>query len=165
MKKLLFLSVAAGLFLGLSTADAGDHKLRAGGGLIFEDSTFGGGAAFDIAIGDRPIALTPFFEYYKESGVSSISAGADVLYKVPVADGKAEVYIGAGGGFYRASNGTSESSFLIDARAGLDYGITEVIGIYVEGKYLYSSKETAGVKVLDLNNPAAFVGISFKVGQ
>jgi hypothetical protein len=87
--------------------------------------------------------------------------GGDILYKAPIAEGKANVYIGAGGGMLRASNGTSESMFLVDARGGVDYGITDKVGLFVEGKYLYAKKSGAEY----LNDVGAFAGISFKLGS
>jgi hypothetical protein len=165
MRKFVFLAVVLVVIVGAVDANAGDNEIRLGGGLIFSDSVYGAGAAFDIGLGDRPLALTPFFEYYKDSGISTITAGADILYKASVGDGNAGVYVGAGGGFLRSSNGTSNSTFMIDARAGLDYGITDKIGIYVEGKYLYASKDESNVKVIDFSDVGAFAGLSFSIGE
>jgi hypothetical protein len=170
MKKFVLLAVVLVAIAGAVDADAADNQLRAGGGLVFDGTVWGGGAAFDIGIGDRPLAITPFLEYYSKSGLTLMNFGADITYVTGVADGKADVYLGVGAGMVRSSvdNSTldSGSALLVDVRGGLNYGITESVGIYGEVKYMWADKDGTATKVgVDLSDVGALVGISFTLGQ
>lgn len=169
MKKLVFLAVVLVAVAGVATADAADVSFRAGGGYLFDAESLGGGIAADIGISEYPIAIAPFFEYYSNDPSTLMTFGADILYKAPIADDKANIYVGAGAGAAVAdvdgSTLDSATGLLIDVRGGLDYGITDVIGIYGEAKYVWSDKDPSTTKLgIDLSDFGIMVGISFKLG-
>jgi len=172
MKKILIAVVALLMLGSFSSAQAGAN-IRAGGGMIFDGSILGGGAAVDITLGeDMPIAISPFVEYYRDKddilGTSFTSTlipfGVNVLYMKSTSE-KLDVYAGAGGGLLRLSvdaGGTSESQnrIMATAVAGATFKMTEQMGIFVEGKSILSWKgDTDSTRDL-----AAFIGLSFSLG-
>ena len=60
--------------------------------------------------------------------------------------------------------GAVERGALIDVVCGVNIRAFWKIGFYIEGKYIYCSKMTDSVKVIDLSDVGAMVGISLNLG-
>ena len=168
MKKFVIAVAVVALSLGVvGHAQAQGINVRVGGGALFLDETvWGGAAAVDISISEEmPIAISPFFGFYKKSGTTFLPFGANVLYQIPFSEDQGTFYIGGGAGAFRVSNGGSETAFMADGVGGLKFKIAETISIYGEVQYLYASKKVSGIKVIDLSDIGATVGISFGMGE
>ncbi|MGA1196763.1 MAG: hypothetical protein ACO36I_09725, partial [Candidatus Latescibacterota bacterium] len=61
MKKFALL---VALLVGMAAAADAQPSFRVGGGLIFDGTVFGGGAAVDIPMSDKPYGITIQGEYY-----------------------------------------------------------------------------------------------------
>lgn len=57
-----------------------------------------------------------------------------------------------------------ERGALSDVVCGVNIRAFWKIGFYIEGKYIYCSKTTDGVKVIDFSDVGAMVGISLNLG-
>jgi len=172
MKKTLLIAIALVMLGAFSSAEAAG-TIRAGGGMIFEGSIIGGGAAVDIKLGEEmPIAISPFFEYYRDSedimGVSATTTlmpiGANILYVSSTSE-KMDIYAGIGGGLLRlavdvAGISASENRILGTGVLGANFKLSEQMGIYVEGKAIMSWKGDTD----STSDFAALAGISFSLG-
>ena len=58
----------------------------------------------------------------------------------------------------------SERGILFDAALGINTRVFRKLGVYVEGKYIYSSKTRNNVKVIDFSDFGLLVGISYNFG-
>lgn len=162
MKKFALL---VALLVGMATAADAQPTIRVGGGLIFDNTVWGGVAAVDIPISEEtPIFISPFLEYYRKSGVNTIPFGANVLYKAPLGADSGTFYIGAGGGGINVNKGAG-TTYVIDAVGGIQFPLGESLNIYGEVKYMYASKKKNNIKTIDLSDVGAAVGISFGLGQ
>ena len=187
MKKFLAAAVAVLSLGAFSSAQAVDIALRLGQGGLRHDSApdgvLGGGQlALDIKLGKHPIAISISQEYHKKDPIADCSYEIDslvatnVLYVATVARKKAEkkpvgytvAYLGGGVGWLdvpKVGNPDAmERGILFDVVCGINVKAFWKIGVYIEGKYIYSSKTTDNVKVIDFSDLGAMVGISFNFG-
>ena len=180
----ILVAVVAVVSLGaFSSAQAVDVSLRLGqGGLRVDrapDGVLGGGQlALDIKLGKRPIAISISGEYHKKDPdadspyeIDNLVA-ANALYMVPVARRESEekkvgytvAYLGGGAGWLDSPGignpDVMERAPMFNAVCGINVKAFWKIGIYIEGKYVYSSKTTDNVKVIDFNDFGGMVGIS-----
>lgn len=156
MKKFALL---VALLVGMATAADAQPVFRVGGGLIFDGTVFGGGAAVDIPLSDQPFGLTIQGEYYKKSGVTTVPLRVMGVYRAPAGE-QADFYIGAGSGliYSKVSIGAASASTtkaLGTAVAGLNFKASDSFGVF--GEVGIDRAITSGAK----NNFGARVGISF----
>lgn len=172
MRKLVIAGLAVLFLAAVSTAFAADETkatIKIGGGVIFDGTVPGGGLGVDINISEKPAAIEIFFDYFNKSGVTMVPAGVRFLYKAPVAEKKAGVYFGAGGGigYWKMPSvtllgvtiGGSTTKGLVTALFGVNIKAGEKAGIFIEGAYYRML--TSGAS----NDVAGRAGISFNVGS
>ena len=163
MKKLMIFAIAAVMCAAMvSQADA-QPTFRVGGGLIFDGTVWGGGAAVDMPLGDRPFGLGLSTEYYKKSGVTFMPVRVLAMIKNPAGD-QADFYAGVGSGIYYskvsvAGFSASTTKALATGVAGINFRATESFGVY--GEVGYDRALTSGAS----NDISARVGISFGGGR
>jgi hypothetical protein len=187
MRKFLAVVVAILSLSVVFSAQAVDVSLRLGQGGLRHDSApdgvLGGGQlALDIKLGKHPIAVSISQEHHKKDPVAdspyeidSLTA-ANMLYIATVAKKKPEekpvVYaVGyLGGGIGRLgvpkirNPDAMERGVVFDVVCGINVNAFWKIGFYIEGKYIYSSKTTDSVKVIDFSDFGGMVGISLNLG-
>jgi len=116
MKKVAGLIVFLASMALFSTQADAQLALRAGGGMIFEDSQLGAHASLVIPFGSKPGGLMLAAEYYKKSGVETIPVSVRGLYKLKASS--ASIYLGMGSGFiYEKEAGTANTTGNIAANA------------------------------------------------
>lgn len=159
MKKLMIFAIAAVMCAAMvSQADA-QPTFRVGGGVIFDGTIWGGGAAVDFPLGDRPFGLGISSEYYKKSGVTFMPVRVLAMYKTPAGE-QADFYVGAGSGIHYTkvsilNTSASSTKALATGVAGLNFKASESFGIYGEVGF-----DRALASNYD-NKISARVGISF----
>lgn len=181
MKKLLFVSVAVLSLGAFSSVQAIDITLRllSQGGFYDDRSPIGklggGQLGLDIKLGNRPIAISILYEYYTNDPVadSCYEIGGlvvtNVLYmrQVPI-KWKSNVWLGGGiGGIEVPKVGepnAMERGILLDLVGGVSIKAFWKIGLYIEGKYIYSKKTTDNAKVIDISVFPILVGICLNFG-
>lgn len=57
-----------------------------------------------------------------------------------------------------------ERGILFDLVGGINIKVFWKVGLYVEGKYIYSSKTTDNIKVIDFSDFPVLVGFSLNFG-
>lgn len=156
MKKFALL---VALLVGMATAADAQPTFRVGGGLIFDGTVFGGGAAVDIPMSDKPFGITIQGEYYKKSGVTTAPIRVMAIYRTPAGE-QADFYFGGGSGLiYQDFGIASTTKALGTAVAGLNFKASESFGVF--GEVGIDRAITSGAK----NNFGARVGISFGGGE
>ncbi|MBA7668286.1 hypothetical protein ES703_76396 [subsurface metagenome] len=133
----------------------------------------GGEVALDIKLGKRPFAVSISQEYYTNDPVadSCYEIGSlfavNVFYMRPIfRKWKSNVWLGGGIGTLAVGAGPNamEKGILFDLVGGINIKLFWKIGIYATGKYIYSSKTTNNVKVIDFSDFPVLVGISLNFG-
>jgi len=182
MKKFLVVAVTL-MSLGVfSSAQAVDVTLRllSQGGFRdhrAEDGIVGGGQlGLDVKMAELPIAISVTYEYYTKSPDPIFPyeiAGlvvANALYMRPAARGwwKSNVWLGGGIGTLSVPKlgvpDAMERGILFDLVGGINVRLFWKMGLYIEGKYIYSSKTTDDIKVIDFSDFPVLVGISLNFG-
>lgn len=163
MKKIVAVAVAV-LTVGVfSSAHGAEGVFKLGGGVMKASGGLampGGGIGIDIHIPQQPAAVEVFADFYRRLGVNDILAGARFLYRGDVAEKKAEVYLGAGGGIGYQSNPIglgSSTEGIATVVVGVNIKAGENVGVFVESQYLRSL--TAGGS----NIIALRAGLSFSI--
>jgi hypothetical protein len=177
MRVLMGLAVVV-LLTGQANAQV---DVRVGGGMLLDNSRWGGSLAVDIPIGDlHPTYLSPFVEFYRSTPapgihVNEIPLGASLLYKAPFSEQYGVVYFGVGGGMFLA-RGTSipitnaagniidtisisATNAIVTAGGGLNVDVSDSMGLFVQGKWFRAF--TSGSK----NEVSLQVGLSFRLGD
>ena len=137
--------------------------LRAGGGMIFENSQLGAHGSLILPFSSKPAGVMLAAEYFKDSGVTTIPVSARGLYKASV--GAGSIYVGAGSGLiYRKVEGAatadlSSTKLLFSAVAGLNLKFSGPLGLFGE-----VTMDRAIVSGAD-NNLAAKAGISLTISD
>ena len=147
------------------TAGASDAQLalRAGGGMIVEDSQIGAHGSLVLPFSSKPAGVMISAEYYKDSGVTTFPLAARGLYKVVLGSGS--IYIGIGSGLiYRKVDGAagpdiSSTKALFSGVAGINLKFSGPIGAFGE-----ITMDRALVSGAD-NNLALKAGISLTVSE
>ena len=163
----LFMRVVMGLavvvlLVGQSEAQV---DVKVGGGLLLDNSRWGGHVSVDIPIGDtHPTYLSPFFEFYRTNlgggaNLNEIPVGANLLYKAPFSEQYGVVYFGIGGGMFLARGAASANEPMVTAGGGLLLDASESLGIFVQGRWFRAF--ATGSK----NEVSLHVGLSFKLGE
>ena len=128
------------------------------------DGELGGGqVCLDITFSDLPVALSIGQEYYTKSPeptqsyeIPSIVMGT-VCYVIPLAEEwPTDLHLGGGIGSLRIPQG--EKALALQAIARIRTKAFWKLGIYAEGKYIYSRGE-----LIDFNEAALLIGISFSL--
>ena len=137
--------------------------LRAGGGMIFEDSQIGAHGSLVLPFSNKPAGVMLAVEYFKDSGVTTIPVSARGLYKASV--GAGSIYIGVGSGLiYRKDDGAvtadlSSTELLFSTVAGINLKFSGPLGLFGE-----VTMDRALVSGRD-NNLAAKAGISLTLSD
>ena len=186
-KKFLVATVAVLSLGAFSGAQAVGVTLRLGQGGLRDnrapDGVLGGDQlALDIKLGERPIAISISQECHKKDPVADSPYEIDslvavnALYMVTVARKKSQekavgytvAYLGGGIGWLDApkvgNTDVMERGTMFDVVCGINIKAFWKIGFYIEGKYIYSSKTTDSVKLIDFSDVGAMVGISLNLG-
>jgi len=131
--------------------------------------------AMDVKLDGFPIAVSVFQEFHTKDPVadSSYEIGSlvaiNALYMTQVIKERANVFIGGGIGRLSAPSivdpETMETGSLYNFVGGINVKAFWKIGFYIEGKYIYASKTTNNVSVIDFNDFGFMVGISFNFGE
>lgn len=141
----LALAVPAHALVGLS--------IKLGAGFIPDGSRPGGIVQADIG------PLSPFAEFFKKSGVTTVNAGANLLLRLPFP--LLSPYGGAGGGLSRTSAaGASRTRGLFNALAGADLKLPGATSFFGQIKYMY----TFGSGNLVVREVAIQAGLRFYIG-
>lgn len=151
-----------------TSAGATELTLRVGQGGFRDDRApdgeLGGGQVFlDVTFSDLPVTLSVGQEYYTKSPdptqsyeISSIVMGT-VSYVIPLAEEwPTDLHLGGGIGGLRIPQG--ERAVALQAIARIRTKAFWKLGVYAEGKYIYSKGE-----LIDFNELALLVGISFSL--
>ncbi len=179
MKKLLSVIVLMLVMIVLSNVQAVDITIRTSQGGLHdkrapENSLGGGQVALDVKLNNLPIVLSLAGEYYKKGrdaiepyeiqGMTVIY----VLYTAPIfKNWKSNYYFGPGIGFMRVpkvNSNSTEKGIAFDAAAGINIKAFWKIGIYAEGKYIYSSKTVNNIKVIDFSDVGLSIGFLLNFG-
>jgi hypothetical protein len=162
----------------VTNAQAVDFAIRLGQGGLRDDRVpdgkLGGGqVAVDITLGELPIMISLSSEYYKKSPEATYPYEINdmtvvyVLYTIPVPiERKSNIYLGGGVGVLEVpkDGGDSDSmerGIALDLAAGINTRVFWRLGIYVEGKYIYSNETAGETEVIDFSDFGALVGISY----
>lgn len=177
MKKIIVLAVL--ILMTFSSVHAVEITLRTSQGGLYDkrasgNALGGGQVALDVKLGKLPVVVSIAGEYYKKGRDAIYSYEIQgmtvvyVLYTAPLLKNwKSNYYFGPGIGFLRVpkydSNAT-EKGIAFDAAAGINIKAFWKMGVYVEGKYIYSSKTVKNIKVIDFSDVGLLVGISLNLG-
>jgi len=161
MRVLMGVAVVA-LLVGQSEAQV---EIKVGGGLILDNSRWGGHVSVDIPVGDtNPTFLSPFAEFYRTSlgggaHINEMPIGANLLYKAAFSEQYGVVYFGVGGGLFLARGAASATEPMVTAGGGLTVDVSETLGIFAQGRWFRAF--TTGSK----NDVSLHVGLSFKIPE
>ena len=187
MKKLHFTVIAALIMCVFSNAHAVGLTARFGMGVLWDerasDGILGGGQlALEMRLNKIPLAFQLANEYWSKGClehpyeiesfyaakvllVGNIGGMMSCLYTKPVVPKTAYVYLGGGIGLISVPQidnpDARETGMALDAVCGANIGLFWKIGLFVEGKYLYSSKTTNNIEVIDFSDFGILAGISF----
>ncbi|UCF71698.1 MAG: hypothetical protein JSW49_05355 [candidate division WOR-3 bacterium] len=169
-----------------SSANAAGLTVRFGGGMLYDerppDGTLGGGQlALEIRMNRLPLAFQAASEYWSKGSleypyeiesytaakvllVGYVGKMLSFLYTRPVDIKTAYVYLGGGAGMIRVPKidrpNERETGLAFDAIFGANIRLIWKLGIFAEGKYLYSTKTSNDVKVIDFSDFGFLVGLS-----
>ena len=186
MTKFHFAVIAALILCVFSSAHAVGLTVRYGGGLLYddraEDGVLGGGQlALEIRLSKIPIAFQLASEYWSKGSLEHpyeietydaakvllfgyIGDIMPFLFTKPVATKTTYFYLGGGAGMISVPKienpDAREAGVAFDAVCGANIRLFWKIGLFVEGKYIYSSKTTDNIKVIDFSNLGFLLGIS-----
>ncbi|MGB7054014.1 MAG: hypothetical protein WBE28_01680 [bacterium] len=186
MRTLHFAVIAGLIFCVFSSAHAIGLTVRFGGGLLYDDrasdGVLGGGQfALEMRLNKIPIGFQLASEYWTKGTlqhpyeIESYDAGkvllfgyiGDImpfLFAEPVATKTTYLYLGGGAGIISVPKiddpDDRESGVAFDAVCGANVRIFWKLGLFVEGKYIYSSKTTDNIKVIDFSDLGFLLGIS-----
>ena len=162
-----YLAVVAILALATS-AGATELTLRIGQGGFRDDRSpdgkIGGGQiCLDVTFSDPPVSVSIGEEYYTRSPdptrsyeIPSIVMGT-VCYVIPLAEEwPTDLHLGGGIGLLRIPQ--EEKAAALQAIARIRTRAFWKLGIYAEGKYIYSRGE-----LIDFNEVALLIGFSFSL--
>ena len=150
------------LMLSVSASNA-QIALRAGGGMIVEDSQVGVHGSLVLPFSSKPAGVLISAEYYKDSGVTTVPLSARGLYKVVLGSGS--IYIGLGSGLiYRKVDGVagpdiSSTKALFSSVAGINFKFSGPLGAFGE-----LTMDRALVSGAD-NNLAIKAGVSLTISE
>jgi hypothetical protein len=160
--------VALAIFAFATSAGATELTLRIGQGGFRDDRSSdgkigGGQVCLDVTFSDLPVSLSIGEEYYTRSPdptesyeIPSIVMGT-VCYVIPLAEEwPTDLHLGGGIGSLLIPQG--EKAVALQAIARIRTKAFWKLGIYAEGKYIYSRGE-----LIDFNELALLVGISFSL--
>lgn len=169
-----------------SNAHAVGLTVRLGGGLLYDDrpadGTLGGGQlALEIRLNKIPVAFQGAGEYWSKGSLEHpyeiesyeaikvllfgyIGNLMSFLYTKPVTTKTTYVYLGGGAGRISVPKienpDARERGIAFDAVCGANIGLFWKIGLFAEGKYIYSSKTSNNTKVIDFSDFGFLLGIS-----
>lgn len=165
MKTLIRVLMGLTLVVLLSGQSAAQVDVKVGGGLLVDNTRWGGHLSVDIPVGDTyPTYLSPFIEFYRTSlapgsNLNEIPVGASILYKAAFSEQYGVVFFGVGGGMFLARGAASASEPMVTAGGGLMFDVSDSMGLFVQGKWFRAF--TTGSK----NEVSLHVGVNFRVGS
>ena len=154
MAKAMVLFVIACFVLVSGSAPADAIGIKAGGGLLFDPSRWGGHISVEIPISDdHPLALAPFFELYEKDGEKGMPIGISLLYRAPLTREVGTIYFGAGAGmlllrgttFQQFGGGTlsgGSNNVMATAAGGLLFHLNESFGLFLQARWFMSMSDT-----------------------
>ncbi|NQV18510.1 MAG: hypothetical protein HQ534_08205 [Armatimonadetes bacterium] len=173
MKKLFCVIILMLILTVISRVHAVDITIRTSQGGLYdkrasENALGGGQLALDVKLNKLPIVLSLAGEYYKKGpeaiepyeiqGMTVIY----VLYSAPLLKNwKSNYYFGPGIAFIevpKENSNSMEKGIAFDTAAGINIKAFWKIGVYVEGKYIYSSKTVNNEKVIDFSDVGLLIG-------
>ena len=186
MKRNFTLVVAVLIVCVFSNAHAVGLTVRFGGGLLFddraEDGVLGGGQlAADVRLAKIPLAFQLAGEYWSKGSLEHpyeiesyevfnvllfghIGRVMSCLFTKPVVRTSDYVYLGGGAGRISVPKiddpDERERGIAYDAVCGANVGIFWKLGLFAEGKYIYCSKTTDNVEVIDFSDLGFLLGVS-----
>ena len=145
-------------------------SLKAGGGMLFDPTRWGGHLSLEIPLGsDHPTYLAPFVEFYQKSQVKEIPIGISLLYKAPLSELLGTIYFGVGGGVFLSRVtftdqvlGTvklSRTEPMISVTGGIRLDVSDRMGLYTQ-VYLLRPFETGSTTVFGVQ-----AGLHFEIGE
>ncbi len=176
MKSMVWVFFVASIAV-VGRADA-QVDVKAGGGLLFDPTRWGGHLSVEVPIGDTyPTYLASFVEFYRKDGVSEIPAGLGLTYKAPLSDRYGTVFFGVGGGILHArgfplliidpirgaipsgeTGSTTEA--MIAVGGGVRFDVAGRMGVFVQGRW-FRAFASGGFP----NNFALHTGLKFSLGE
>lgn len=195
MRRFVIAGLAVAFFAAVSTALAADEakaSFKIGGGALYnskaddERSSGGGHFAIDFNMPGKPVAISPFVDYFNRSDRETALGGLDLLVRPRMNSNRANVYFGIGGGVahlkYSAtvmqsqtqtvvdSTGASTdvtttvpvsvsrrpNKALIDVLAGVEIKASEKVSFFIEPRYVWAGSRT-------LNGLTGQAGLAFHV--
>ena len=129
------MSVVAVLFAILLLASPSHaivgFSLKLGGAFIPDGSRPGLVVQADIG------PVSPFAEFYKKSGITTLNAGANLLLRIPSPG--ISPYAGAGAGLSRSSGlGASSTKAMANFLVGADVKLPSTVSFFGQAKYIYT---------------------------
>ena len=146
-------------------AQAADFAIRLGQGGFRDERAYdgklgGGQLCLDVTFDEHPLSVSIGHEYYTKSAdptepceISGILMGY-VFYVIPLAE-KWPTDLFLGGGIGRLAIPQDERAAAFQAIARFGTKVFWKIGVYAEGKYVYSNKN-----LIDFNEAALLIGLS-----
>jgi len=195
MRRFVIAGLAVAFFAAVSTAFATDEtkaSLKIGGGALYnakadgEKSLGGGHVAIDFNVPGKPVALSPFVDYFNRSDRKTVLGGLDLLIRPRMNSNRASVYFGAGGGVAHLKYSTTvmqsqtqtvvdstgasidvtttvpvsvsrrPNRALINVLAGVEVKASEKVSFFIEPRYVWAGSKT-------LNGLTGQAGLAFHV--
>lgn len=186
MRKTSFFVVAILIMCVFSSAHAIGLTVRFGGGLLYDDralnGTLGGSQlALEMRLNRIPLAFQLATEYWNKGSlqypyeIETYDAAkvllfgyiGDImpfLFAEPLTTKTTYLYLGAGAGIISVPKieepDERETGIAYDAVCGTNIRLFWKIGLFAEGKYLYSRKTTNDIQVIDFSDLGFLFGIS-----
>lgn len=181
MKTVIRILAGLAVVVFLTGQSQAQVDVKVGGGMLVDNSRWGGHLSVDIPIGDlHPTFLSPFVEFYRKAlgggdHLNEIPFGASLLYKAPFSEQYGVVYFGIGAGMFLARGPSvnvtnavgnvidtvsiSATNAIVTAGGGLNVDVSDSMGLFVQGKWFRAF--TSGSK----NEVSLHVGLSFRLGD
>jgi opacity protein-like surface antigen len=167
-------------------ANGAKASFKFGGGMLYNarvdsggKSLGGGQVAVDFNVSDKPVSISPFWSYFRQSGRITSLGGLDILVKPKMGGDRASVYFGVGGGVARLKYSTTvmqtttqtsgdstitittpvrvtsrPNKALINVTAGMEVRASQKVSFFVEPRYVWAASSM-------LNGLTANAGLAF----
>ncbi len=117
-------------------------SFKAGAGIFFNNNEPGGGVSVDLS--DAGLGLSPFADYFGNSGSSVFGGGLNIVAKRAGGE-QSQLYIGVGGGIASVeveessagiTGSASKTQAMADFVLGIEFDLHENVGGYLQVKWL-----------------------------
>ncbi len=136
------LALLAAMVILLASVPASAGTFKVGGGMFFNKNEPGGGVSVDL--GKEGMMLSPFVDYYGDSGSRVFGGGLNLVVKRAGGE-QSRLYLGVGGGIasVRAEESSagitgsaSKTQAMADLELGVEFDLHETVGGFVQVKWL-----------------------------